>query len=130
MARTMKRGSVIVDMAAASGGNCDLSQANQVVTDEVSGVIVVGKTNYPAEMAGQASYFLSQNFLAMLELMGKGDDLAVDLTEAVVEQLAVVKGGTVLTYVFLIFIRIFPSSPRCPMYFVCFSNSWGSFGKL
>ena len=120
MARTMKRGSVIVDMAAASGGNCDLSQANQVITDEVSGVIVVGKTNYPAEMAGQASYFLSQNFLAMLELMGKGDDLAVDLTEAVVEQLAVVKGGTVLTYVFLIFIRIFPSSPRCPTFIYFF----------
>jgi NAD(P) transhydrogenase alpha subunit len=97
MARSMKRGSVVVDMAAASGGNCDLSQANQIVTDEVSGVVIVGKTNYPAEMAGQASYFLSQNFLALLQLMGEGKDLRIDLTEPVVEQMAVVRTGELLS---------------------------------
>jgi NAD(P) transhydrogenase subunit alpha len=93
MIRTMKAGSVIVDMAAEAGGNCEITIKGDIVED-ASGVTIVGKTNYPAEMPGQASFFLSQNFLALLELVGGGTNWNVDITDQVVQQMTVMYRGT------------------------------------
>ncbi|NKN33519.1 Re/Si-specific NAD(P)(+) transhydrogenase subunit alpha [Marichromatium bheemlicum] len=63
----MRPGSVIVDLAAASGGNCPLTVADEVV--ERHGVTLVGLTNYPALLAADASAFYARNLANLLELM-------------------------------------------------------------
>jgi NAD(P) transhydrogenase subunit alpha len=65
--RGMRAGSVIVDMAAANGGNCPLTEADQVVVKH--GVTLVGITNYPALMPSDSSSFFSRNILNLLGLM-------------------------------------------------------------
>ena len=65
MVRLMKPGSVIVDLAAERGGNCDLTVADQkIVTD--NGVTIVGYTDFPSRMAAQASTLYSNNIRHML----------------------------------------------------------------
>jgi len=63
----MKTGSVIVDMAAASGGNCPLTEANKVVKKH--GVTLVGHTNLPALMPSDASNFYANNLIHLLGLV-------------------------------------------------------------
>ncbi len=65
MVRLMKPGSVIVDLAAEKGGNCDLTVMDQkIVTD--NGVTIVGYTDFPSRMAAQASTLYSTNIRHML----------------------------------------------------------------
>jgi H+-translocating NAD(P) transhydrogenase subunit alpha len=64
---TMKPGSVIVDLAAEQGGNCPLTEKNQVV--QKHGVTLVGTTNIAGLVAQDASHLYSRNLLAFLELM-------------------------------------------------------------
>lgn len=63
----MRTGSVIVDLAAANGGNCPLTEAGKVVVKH--GVILVGHTNYPAMMATDASAFYAKNVANLLDIM-------------------------------------------------------------
>jgi NAD(P) transhydrogenase subunit alpha len=63
----MREGSVIVDLAAANGGNCPLTEADQVVVRH--GVTLVGHTNYPAMLAGDASAFYARNVANLLDIM-------------------------------------------------------------
>ncbi len=67
MVKSMKAGSVIVDLAAAQGGNCPLTQANQTV--QVHGVTIVGETNLPAMVAADASALYARNVLDFLKLI-------------------------------------------------------------
>jgi H+-translocating NAD(P) transhydrogenase subunit alpha len=69
----MRPGSVIVDLAAASGGNCPLTEPDAVVTRH--GVVLVGHTNYPAMVASDASAFFAKNVANLLGIMlEKADD--------------------------------------------------------
>jgi len=68
----MRPGSVIVDMAAANGGNCPLSEADQVVTRH--GVTLVGDTNLPARLANDASSFYGRNLTHLLELLLQAEE--------------------------------------------------------
>lgn len=71
--KNLREGSVIVDMAAGSGGNCRLSKPDEVV--EAHGVLLVGHTNYPAMMPTDASAFYAKNVANLLDIMlEKGDD--------------------------------------------------------
>jgi NAD(P) transhydrogenase subunit alpha len=63
----MREGSVIVDLAAANGGNCPLTEADQVVIRH--GVVLVGHTNYPAMMPSDASAFYAKNIVNLLDIM-------------------------------------------------------------
>ena len=63
----MRAGSVIIDMAAANGGNCPLTEADQIVTKH--GVILVGITNYPALIPSDSSHFYSQNLVNLLDIL-------------------------------------------------------------
>lgn len=65
--KRMRDGSVIVDMAAASGGNCPLSEVDQVVIKH--GVTLVGHSNYPSMVAADASAFLAKNIVNLLDIM-------------------------------------------------------------
>ncbi len=63
----MNEGSVIIDMAAASGGNCPLTEADRTVTRH--GVTLCGNTNFPALMPGDASAFYARNLFNFLSLL-------------------------------------------------------------
>lgn len=63
----MHEGAVIVDMAAASGGNCPLTEPDRIVTRH--GVILCGITNFPALMPSDASNFFARNIYNLLEFM-------------------------------------------------------------
>lgn len=63
----MRPGSVIVDMAAGSGGNCPLSEVDKVVVRH--DVTIVGFTNYPSLVAADASNFYGNNLISFLDLM-------------------------------------------------------------
>jgi NAD(P) transhydrogenase subunit alpha len=77
MVATMKRGSVIVDLAAERGGNCDLTVPDQkVVTD--NGVTVVGYTDFPSRMATQASSLYANNIRHMLTDLTPKKDGVID----------------------------------------------------
>ena len=65
--KRMREGSVIVDLAAANGGNCPLTEADKVV--QKHGVFLVGHTNYPSMMAGDASAFYAHNIANLLAIM-------------------------------------------------------------
>ncbi len=70
MVANMKSGSVIVDMAVESGGNCELSELDKTV--EVNGVKVIGQSNIPSLLAVNASELYSRNIVALLtHLAGK-----------------------------------------------------------
>ncbi|WP_428851088.1 hypothetical protein [Pseudomonas alabamensis] len=79
----MKPGSVIVDLAAAQGGNCPLTVADQVVVEQ--GVIIVGPTNLPAQVAADASALYARNLLDFLKLICTPDaTLSIDLEDDIV----------------------------------------------
>lgn len=62
-----KQGSVIVDLAAASGGNCPLTEVDKIVVKQ--GVTLIGHSNYPAMVPGDASSFYAKNLLNLLSLL-------------------------------------------------------------
>ncbi len=68
----MRFGSVIVDMAAANGGNCPLSEADKVVVKH--GVTIVGITNYPSLLPTDASEFYARNLFTFISLMVETKD--------------------------------------------------------
>ena len=98
MVRAMKRGSVIVDLAAERGGNCDLTVPDQkIVTD--NGVTIVGYTDFPSRMATQASSLYSNNIRHMLaDLTPKKDGVIVHNMEDDVIRGATVAHDGAITY--------------------------------
>jgi NAD(P) transhydrogenase subunit alpha len=72
----MRPGSVIVDLAAESGGNCELTTPGEVV--EHAGVTIVGTTNLPSLMAFHASQLYSRNVAALLQHLAPEGELVLD----------------------------------------------------
>jgi NAD(P) transhydrogenase subunit alpha len=72
----MRPGSVIVDLAAESGGNCELTAPGEVV--EHGGVTIVGTTNLPSLMAYHASQLYSRNVAALLQHLAPDGELHLD----------------------------------------------------
>jgi H+-translocating NAD(P) transhydrogenase subunit alpha len=91
----MKPGSVIVDLAAEAGGNCELTIADQVVTSS-NGVAIVGTTNLPSTMPYHASQLYSRNVFALLSPWLKDGQLTVDMNDDVAKGACVAAGGNVL----------------------------------
>ena len=73
MVAMMKRGSVVIDLAAERGGNCDLTVADQKVVSD-NGVTIIGYTDYPSRMGAQASTLYSNNIRHMLADLTPGKD--------------------------------------------------------
>ena len=67
--RSMKKGSVIVDLAADMGGNCELTKAGECYVDDLSGVCIVGYLNWPSRMSRQSSELLGKNMENLLKLL-------------------------------------------------------------
>jgi NAD(P) transhydrogenase subunit alpha len=77
----MRPGSVIVDVAAETGGNCELTVPGEVVEHELAGggsVAVVGTTNLPSLMAFHASQLYSRNVASLLQHLAPNGELALD----------------------------------------------------
>ncbi len=79
----MRAGSVIIDLAAATGGNCELTESGQVVSH--NGVTICGLTNFPSLMASDASAFYARNLLNLLPLLIDADDGGVKKKENLLE---------------------------------------------
>ncbi len=74
--RSMKPGSVIVDLAAETGGNCELTRAGEEIVE--SGVTIIGLTNIPATMPYHASQLYSRNVSALLQHLAPEGQLTLD----------------------------------------------------
>jgi NAD(P) transhydrogenase subunit alpha len=98
MVKSMKPGSVIVDIAAGKGpnggGNCPLSEADKTVVKH--GVTLIGETNLPALVAADASSLYARNVLDFLKLiLNKEGALHIDLEDDIVAACLVTHGGEV-----------------------------------
>ena len=78
----MKRGSIVIDLAGATGGNVTLSQADEVV--ERNGVTIMAPTNLPATVPVHASQLYSRNVTSFLSLLIKDGNLNLDMNDDVV----------------------------------------------
>ncbi|MGI9248149.1 MAG: Re/Si-specific NAD(P)(+) transhydrogenase subunit alpha [Woeseiaceae bacterium] len=93
MVRSMKDGSVIVDLAAEQGGNCELTKADEVV--QTNGVSIIGYTDLPSRLAAQSSQLYATNLRHLLTDMTpeKDGNIVVDFDDEVVRGATVCKGG-------------------------------------
>jgi NAD(P) transhydrogenase subunit alpha len=87
----MKPGSVIVDLAASSGGNCVLTKPGEVYTTD-NGVTIVGKLN---QLPNQASQLYGNNLCHLLDDMGKAEKFKIDMEDAVVSRAMVTYNGKI-----------------------------------
>ncbi len=94
MVRSMKPGSVIVDLAVEQGGNCSLSEAGKTVVKH--GVTIIGETNLPALVAADASALYARNLLEFLKLViDKQGQFALNLDDEIVAATLVCRDGQV-----------------------------------
>jgi NAD(P) transhydrogenase subunit alpha len=95
MVRSMKPGSVIVDLAAETGGNTELTQAGKVI--DVDGVRIDGTTNIPSTMPYHASQMYSRNIQSLLALMiTKEGKLNLDMKDDVIKGTVITQDGEVV----------------------------------
>jgi NAD(P) transhydrogenase subunit alpha len=77
----MRAGSVIVDLAAEAGGNCELTESGEEVERE--GVTIVGATNLPSTMPFHASQLYARNVAALLQHLAPEGELALDFEDEI-----------------------------------------------
>ena len=96
MVESMKPGSVIIDLAVSQGGNCELSQPDQVV--DHNGVSVVGHTNWPSRIAVSASSLYARNVFNFVKLMADKESgaLKVDMEDRIMKDTCLTQGGQVV----------------------------------
>ncbi|MDX9704607.1 MAG: Re/Si-specific NAD(P)(+) transhydrogenase subunit alpha [Weeksellaceae bacterium] len=87
----MKPGSIIVDLAASTGGNCVLTRNNEVFTTD-NGVTIVGKLS---QLPTQASQLYGNNLCHLLDDMGKAENFKIDMEDAVVSRAMVTHNGEI-----------------------------------
>lgn len=93
--RAMKPGSVVVDLAAESGGNCELTQAGETVT--VGGVTVLGPVNLAASVPLHASQMYGRNVLTFVTYLLKDGALQLDLADPITGPMCVTHAGELRT---------------------------------
>jgi H+-translocating NAD(P) transhydrogenase subunit alpha len=92
--RNMKPGSVIVDLAAETGGNCELTEAGETVVKE--GVTIAGPLNLPASMPDHASSLYARNVQSLLELMVNEGELSLDFDDEVLAGACITRDGEIV----------------------------------
>lgn len=88
----MRHGSVIVDLAAPGGGNSELTKSDEEIVTE-GGVLILGPTNLPAALPGQASQLYSNNVTRFLKLVVKDGQISLDFNDVVVAQTLMTHDG-------------------------------------
>jgi NAD(P) transhydrogenase subunit alpha len=96
MVRSMRNGSVIVDLAAERGGNCELTRPGETVVE--NGVRIVGALNLPGRMASTASSLYAKNLLAFVETMISREtkQFAINWDDELVKATALTRDGAVI----------------------------------
>ncbi len=94
MVRGMRAGSVIVDLAAEMGGNCELTEPGQTVVRE--GVTIHGEVNWPSTVAVHASQLYSRNVSALLAHLAKDGALVLDLEDEITKGALITNEGQVV----------------------------------
>jgi len=94
MVEAMRDGSVVVDLAAETGGNCELTRANEVVDHD--GVLILGYTDLTSRMPTHASDFFSRNIAQLIGLLGKAEDFKIDLEDDIFRQMIVLQDGNTM----------------------------------
>ena len=96
MVKSMRSGSVIVDLAVEQGGNCPLSRPDQVI--EVHGVTIMGYTNLPAHLAADTSNLYARNLFNFVSLMvdKKTGAIAIDWNDEIIKGTAVTRDGQIV----------------------------------
>jgi NAD(P) transhydrogenase subunit alpha len=113
MIKTMRRGSVIVDMAAEMGGNTELTEAGkEVVTD--NGVRIIGFTNLPASMPGSATQMYAKNIQTLVKHLVPQGKLALDFSDEITSGATITHGGKVTHEATARALGIEPAAPPQP----------------
>ena len=96
MVKSMRPGSVVVDLAAAMGGNCALTKADEIVNAD--GVKIYGPTNLPAAIAADATALYAKNLLALIPLLtaDQGTDYEPHWDDEVIQGAALTRDGAVV----------------------------------
>ena len=91
----MKPGSVIIDLAASSGGNCELTENDKTVVHH--GVTIIGQSNYPSQMSVDASRMFGKNVFNFLKLIiGEEGALHLNFDDDIVKGTCITHEGEVL----------------------------------
>ena len=93
MVRSMRAGAVIVDLAAETGGNCELSKPGEKVQE--NDVTVLAPLNLPATVAFHASQMFGRNVLTLLQHLLKDGNVLIDLDDEITGAMVVTEGGSV-----------------------------------
>ncbi|PLR35470.1 NAD(P)(+) transhydrogenase (Re/Si-specific) subunit alpha [Chimaeribacter californicus] len=96
MVASMKAGSVIVDLAAQTGGNCELTVADQITVTE-NGVRIIGYTDLPSRLPTQSSQLYGTNLVNLLKLLckEKNGEVVIDFEDTVIRGVTVVNRGEI-----------------------------------
>ncbi|MCC6395165.1 MAG: NAD(P) transhydrogenase subunit alpha [Bryobacterales bacterium] len=94
MVRGMAPGSVVVDIAAERGGNCELTKPGETIVDH--GVTIIGPVNIPSSVPYHASQMYARNLVAFLKNMVKDQQLHIDSNDEIVRDTLVTQGGRVV----------------------------------
>lgn len=89
---SMKPGSVIIDLAASSGGNCELTENGKTVL--VNGVKIIGKSDYPSDMPADASKMFGNNIINLLKIiLNKEGNLNLNMQDEIINGTTAVHAG-------------------------------------
>ena len=94
MVEAMKPGSVVVDLMAEHGGNCEVTKPGETV--HLGGVAILGPSNVVSDLGAHASQMYSRNILNFLKLMVKKGELTVNLEDEIIREVLVAKGGAIV----------------------------------
>ena len=94
MVRGMRRGSVLVDLAAETGGNCELTRPGEVT--EAGGVVIDGTTNVPSTVPLHASQLYSRNLANLLQHLAPGGEARLDFEDEITRGSCVTHGGEIV----------------------------------
>jgi H+-translocating NAD(P) transhydrogenase subunit alpha len=92
--KNMSPGSVIVDLAAETGGNCELTEAGETVVKE--GVTIAGPLNLPATMPDHASSLYARNIQSLLATMVEDGELSLDFDDEVIAGACITRDGQIV----------------------------------
>lgn len=95
MVESMKPGSIIVDLAAPGGGNCELTSPGEIV--EVDQVKIIGYTDFVSRLPNQSSQLYANNLVNLMKLLSKNKDgqIDIDFDDQVLRNMTVVKDGEI-----------------------------------
>jgi NAD(P) transhydrogenase subunit alpha len=112
MIKTMRPGSVIVDMAAEAGGNTELTEAGKEVVKH--GVLIIGHTNLPATMPGSATQMYAKNIQTLVKHLVKDGKVELNFDDEITRGATITHGGKVVHEATAKALGIEPEAPAAP----------------